>query len=128
MTSVRFAVAGMILYAFLDDGLGDFLTGAGVRSMADWPTASTGEPCGEVSPAASWAAPIATAAASTPATAPASGCGAREWSPSGAGADVMAEVAARRPSTLPAPRVSLAPRRFSSYYRSYHRRITASRW
>ena len=62
-----------------------FLTGGGVRSMAAWPTASTGELCGTVSPAASCAAPIATAAASTPTTAPAKACGARGWSCGGGG-------------------------------------------
>ena len=46
------------------------LTGCGVRSMAAWPTASTGEACGTVRPAASWPMPIATAAASTPAGRP----------------------------------------------------------
>ena len=55
------------------------LTGSGVRSMAACPTATTGELCGTVRPAASWPMPIATAAVSIPAAAPASelGCGGR---------------------------------------------------
>jgi len=72
------------------------LTGCGVRSIAAWPTASTGELCATVRPAASWATPIATAALSTPATAPASALGCGDWSLAVTGGRVMAGLAGRR--------------------------------
>src|SRR5262249_23597898 len=48
------------------------LTGTGVRLIATSPTATTGLPCGPMSPAISWATPSAAAAASSPQPAPAS--------------------------------------------------------
>ena len=47
-----------------------FFTGGGVRSIDASPTATTGEPSGATIPAMSWPTPIATAAASSPATSP----------------------------------------------------------
>ena len=47
-----------------------FFTGGGVRSIEASPTATTGEPSGATIPAMSWPTPIATAAASSPATSP----------------------------------------------------------
>src|SRR5262249_35949034 len=47
-----------------------FLTGAGAESMAAPPTATTGEPCGPVIPATSWATPIATNAVIRPVATP----------------------------------------------------------
>src|ERR1700743_3595929 len=45
-------------------------TGSGVLPITHCPTATTGEACGLVSPAISWATPIATAAVIRPAIAP----------------------------------------------------------
>ena len=47
-----------------------FFAGGGVKSMAAPPTATTGEPCGPVIPAASCAIPIATAAVIKPVATP----------------------------------------------------------
>src|SRR5947208_2444552 len=71
-SSTRMPASSAVLSPEPNVEMAKFLTGSGVRSMAVWPTASTGELCGTVSPAASWDAPIATAAASTPTAAPAS--------------------------------------------------------
>ena len=91
-STTRMPPSSTVLSAVPNAEMAKFLTGSGVRSMAAWPTASTGELAGAVSPATSCAAPIATAAASTPATAPGRARGARGWSPAGADADLMAEL------------------------------------
>src|SRR5262245_32098625 len=114
-STTRMPPSSTVLSALPNAEMAKFLTGGGVRSMAAWPTASTGEPCGAVRPAASCAAPMATAAESTPTTAPATACGARGWSSARAGADLMAELiswrngAGRRPSTLPVRRRFVSP-------------------
>ena len=91
-STTRMPPSSTVLSAVPNAEMAKSLTGSGVRSMAAWPTASTGELAGAVSPATSCAAPIATAAASTPATAPGRARGARGWSPAGADADLMAEL------------------------------------
>src|SRR5579859_1274917 len=107
------------------------LTGSGVRSMAAWPTARTGEACATVRPATSWPTPIATAAVSTPATA--LGCGdepaapGRPAAPGGpaaggsalggpavVGGRVMADSQVDAATTLPARRPSPAGQLLSS--------------
>src|SRR5579859_5403513 len=105
------------------------LTGSGVRSMAAWPTARTGEACATVRPATSWPTPIATAAVSTPATAPATalGCGDEPAAPGRpaaggsalggpavVGGRVMADSQVDAATTLPARRPSPAGQLLSS--------------
>ena len=92
------------------------LTGGGARSMAAWPTANTGELCGTVRLAASWAIPIATAAASTPPRNRRRPSGCRGCSPA-AGGGVMAGSRVAAATTLPADPSFSAERRLRSAYR-----------
>src|ERR1700755_718854 len=85
---MRMPVSSAVLSLAPKVAMAKSLTRAGVRSMAAWPTASTGELWGTPRPDANWAAPTATAAASMPASAPATTRNGRGWSWAGAGGGV----------------------------------------
>src|SRR6201994_1331420 len=87
---IRMPVSSAVLSLAPKVAMAKSLTRAGVRSMAAWPTASTGELGGTPRPDANWAAPTAIAAASTPASAPATTRTGRAWSWAGPGGAVMA--------------------------------------
>src|SRR5215471_1778883 len=82
-----------------------FFTGAGVASMAAPPTATTGEPCGPVIPATSWATASATNAVIRPVATPRARTrpGAAPWAP---GDDVTSSIRSRLRRGLPDRRVA----------------------
>ena len=109
-STIRMPVSSAVLSSAPNVEMAKSLTAGGVRSMDAWPTAITGELSGLVSPANSWPMPIATAAVSTPATAPASALGCRYWS-LGADAGVMTGLAGRRWLPRYPPRCLRPPRK-----------------